>query len=772
MVNKITGDNLNLFSSGNCDFAYEFLGCHKEIKDKKEGYVFRVWAPNANSVSIAGEFTNWGENPIKMQKIGHGIWEGFSQSAKQYDSYKYLIEKPNGDTVYKSDPYGFHTEVRPGTASKVYDLDGYVWKDESYRKSVSQKNILKEPVNIYEVHLGSWKRRSDGSFLSFAELSKQLVSYVKKMGYTHIELMPVSEYPFDPSWGYQVTGYYAVTPRYGTPKDFMAFVDECHKEGIGVILDWVGAHFPKDENGLYEFDGTRCYEYQSDLKNEHPDWNTRIFDYGKGEVVSFLISNAVFWVDKFHIDGIRVDAVASMLYLDYGRRGGAWQPNIHGENINLEAVEFLKNLNSAIFKKNKSVLTIAEESTAFPMVTKPGYDGGLGFNFKWNMGWMNDMLRYMSLDPLFRKNNHNNLTFSLTYAFSENFVLPLSHDEVVHGKCSMISKMPGEYEDKFNNLRAFYGYMMAHPGKKLMFMGDEFAQFIEWDFAKELDWFILDYDLHKKMQTYVKDLNKFYLDNPPLWQNDTDWSGFSWIACDDYEKSIVSFRRIDSEGNELIVVCNFCPVERTNYRIGVPFDGKYTQVFSSDSKKYGGETVRLKSYKSEKEPMHGFENSIVLTIAPMSVTFYKVEKKVEKKGKKERHPSKKAELKAETVKNIKKSKKGEIPEIKAEKADNPKAAESAEKVSAAEDAKKEVAPKAEEKRQVAASGEEITAKAVKTAKTETKAVSENIKSDKKAEEKAEEKAVLSADKEAKSVKKAKEKTAAKAKKAAKIKKKK
>ena len=736
MADKITSDNLKLFSSGNCDFAYEFLGCHKEIKDKKEGYVFRVWAPNANSVSIAGEFTGWGENPVKMEKIGYGIWEGFSDSAKQYDSYKYLIEKPNGDTVYKSDPYGYHTEVRPGTASKVYDLEGYNWKDESYRKEASKKNILEEPVNIYEVHLGSWKRHADGSFLTFDELSKELVPYVKKMGYTHIELMPVSEYPFDPSWGYQVTGYYAVTPRYGTPKDFMAFVDKCHAEGIGVILDWVGAHFPKDENGLYEFDGTRCYEYQSDLKNEHPDWNTRIFDYGKGEVVSFLMSNAVFWVDKFHVDGIRVDAVASMLYLDYGRRDGAWQPNIHGENINLEAVEFLKKLNSAVFKKNKNALTVAEESTAFPMVTKPGYDGGLGFNFKWNMGWMNDMLRYMSLDPLFRKNNHNNLTFSLTYAFSENFILPLSHDEVVHGKCSMINKMPGEYEDKFSNLRAFYAYMIAHPGKKLMFMGDEFAQFIEWDFAKELDWFILDYDLHKKMQNYVKDLNKFYLDNAPLWENDTDWSGFSWIACDDYEKSIVSFRRIDKNGNELVVVCNFCPVERTNYRIGVPYEGKYTQVFSSDARKYGGETARLKSYKSEGEPMHGFENSIVLTIAPMSVTFYKIEKKVHK-PKKEKNvkekvikekPSKKSELKAETEKSVKKAKaeikaeikKEEKTEVKAEVKKADKTAEKAVKVVKTEiKAEIKPEPKTETKAEVKAEAKK-TVKAKKTAKTKKK----------------------------------------------------
>ncbi len=625
-MNKITDDNLKLFLEGNCDFAYEFLGCHKDKKDGKNGYSFRVWAPNALKVFLVGEFTEWADNKIEMTKNFAGIWECFTSLPSEYQSYKYLIEKPNGDTAYKSDPYAYHTEVRPGTASKVYDIEGYKWNDKEYLKAQKKKNFLNEPINIYEVHLGSWKRNEDGSFLSFDVLSKELVSYVKKMGYTHIELMPISEYPFDPSWGYQVTGYYAVTPRYGTPKEFMAFVDECHKQGIGIILDWVGAHFPKDENGLYEFDGTCCYEYLSPLKNEHPDWNTRIFDYGKGEVMSFLISNAVFWIEKYHIDGIRVDAVASMLYLDYGRQDGAWERNKYGDNINLEAVEFLKRLNSAIFAKNKAALTIAEESTAFPMVTKPGYDGGLGFNFKWNMGWMNDMIRYMSLDPLFRKNNHNNLTFSLTYAFSENFVLPLSHDEVVHGKCSMINKMPGEYEQKFANLRAFYAYMMAHPGKKLMFMGNEFAQFIEWDFAKELDWFILEYDLHKKMQAFVKDLNNFYLENASLWQNDADWMGFSWIACDDYEQSVVSFRRIDKKGNEIIAVCNFCPVERKNYRIGVPKKGAYKQVFSTDSKKYGGNSVRLKTVKSEKVAMHGFDNSINITLAPMSVVYYKMEK--------------------------------------------------------------------------------------------------------------------------------------------------
>lgn len=624
---SITGAALDkefeLFTQGKNFYAYNIMGCHTFEKDGKKGHIFRVWAPNAKSVRLVGDFNDWNENALFMDRNRFGIYEAFVTGLETYDSYKYCIETKEGTLLYKSDPYGYHFEVRPGTASKVYDIDGYKWNDGAYRRSISNKKVLNKPINIYEVHFGSWKKRDDGGFLSFAEMGDDLISYVKKMGYTHIELMPMSEYPFDPSWGYQVTGYYAVTSRFGIPHDFMEFVDKCHKEGIGVILDWVGAHFPKDSNGLYEFDGTYLYEYADPLKNEHPDWNTRIFDYGRGEVMSFLISNVVFWLNKFHIDGIRVDAVASMLYLDYGKQDGTWRANKDGGNINLEAVEFLKTLNSAAFGENRSVLMIAEESTAFPMITKPGYDGGLGFNLKWNMGWMNDMLGYMSTDPLFRKGNHNALTFSLTYAFSENFVLPLSHDEVVHGKGSMIGKMPGEYDDKFHNLRAFYGYMMAHPGKKLSFMGNEFAQFIEWDFSKGLDWVLLNYDRHKQMQTYVRDLNKFYLDHKELWENDFDWNGFGWISCDDNSQSIISFRRIDKKGNEIICVCNFCPVKRENYRIGVPYQGKYKPVFSSDDKKYGGNGTKLEVLKSEKESMHGFENSVKMTIPPMSTVFYK-----------------------------------------------------------------------------------------------------------------------------------------------------
>jgi len=623
MKNIVTDEEFRLFLEGKNFYAYKFMGCHIHEENGQNGYIFRVWAPNAKSVRLVGSFNNWNNNDIFMCRNAFGIWEVFVADLNVYDTYKYCVETKDGNFVMKADPYGYHCEVRPDNASKVYNLDGYKWNDAAYRRAKSNKKMLNNPINIYEVHLGSWKKREDGNFCTFNEIGDDLIAYVKKMGYTHIELMPVSEYPFDPSWGYQVTGYYALSSRYGVPHDFMSFVDKCHNEGIGVIIDWVGAHFPKDENGLYQFDGTCCYEYADPLKNEHPDWGTRIFDYGRGEVMSFLISNVIYWLKEYHVDGIRVDAVASMLYLDYGKNDGQWRANKDGGNINYEAVEFLRRLNAAAFSESKSVLMIAEESTAFPMITKPGYDGGLGFNLKWNMGWMNDMLSYMSQDPFFRKGNQNAITFSLTYAFSENFILPLSHDEVVHGKCSMIGKMPGEYDEKFNNLRAFYGYMMAHPGKKLMFMGNEFAQFIEWDYAKPLDWMLLEYDKHKKMQTFVKELNAFYLDNKPLWQNDVDWNGFKWIACDDNEQSIISFRRIDKNNDEVICVCNFCPVKRDNYKIGVPKEGKYKPVFSSDAKKYGGNGTKLKIVSSKKDPMHGFEDSISITIPPMSTVYYK-----------------------------------------------------------------------------------------------------------------------------------------------------
>ena len=613
-------DKIRSFTGGGNFKSYEFLGCHKAEK----GFIFRVWAPRAASVHLCGDFNFWNTSALPMKNIGGGIWEAVAENAAVYDNYKYYIEKQNGGFVYKSDPYAYHTCTRPENASKVYEIEGYDWHDSPYLSSLDGENTLDKPMNIYEVHLASWRKHKDGNYLTYKEAATELSAYVKKMGYTHIEIMPVTEYPYDPSWGYQVTGYFAPTSRFGTPKDFMEFVDICHQNGIGIILDWVGAHFPKDEYGLYEFDGGACYEYEDPLKNEHPDWNTRIFDYGRSEVISFLISSAVFWIEKYHIDGLRVDAVASMLYLDYGKENGQWRRNREGGNINLEAVEFLKKLNSEVFCARPSALMIAEESTAFPAVTKPPYDGGLGFNYKWNMGWMNDMLSYMSSDLLFRKGLHRNITFSLTYAFSENFILPISHDEVVYGKCSMISKMPGEYKEKFDNLRAFYGYMAAHPGKKLLFMGNEFAQFSEWDFTKELDWQLLSYDSHKKMQKYVKDLNMFYLSRSELWENDFDWSGFEWISNDDSDQSVISFIRTDKHSKRLLIVCNFCPVKREKYRLGVPVSGIYKPVFSSDYLKYGGSGTRIRSVKSQKIPFHGRRESISITVQPMSTVFYEI----------------------------------------------------------------------------------------------------------------------------------------------------
>lgn len=619
-------ESMYLFNNGTNYESYRMLGAHKTSTEKDgNGYLFSVWAPNAKSVSVVCDGNGWDRNLGRMTKhISSGIWEVFIPGITEGQNYKYSIESFDGKIVLKSDPYAFASEVRPATASVTTDLS-YSWNDEAWLSNRKATAPYDKPINIYEMHFGSWKRKDDGENYTYTEMIDELIPYIKSMGYTHIELMPICEYPFDGSWGYQVTGYYSANSRYGSPTELMAFIDACHQNDIGVIMDWVPAHFPKDEHGLAMFDGTHLFEHPDSRRGEHKEWGTLVFDWTKTEIFSFLISNAIFWLSEYHIDGLRVDAVSSMLYLDYNRRDGEWLPNKYGGKENLEAIDFLQKLNIAVFSRFPNVLMIAEESTAWGGVTMPVNAGGLGFNFKWNMGWMHDMLDYMQCDPLFRKGNHTKLTFPMMYAFSENYILALSHDEVVHGKRSLLDKMWGSYEEKFAELRLLYAYMYAHPGKKLLFMGGEFGQFIEWRYDEQLDWLLDKYELHRKMRKYCAKLNEFYKEHPAFFEIEReqgDWRGFKWLNANDASNSVLSFMRISENQSEKIAVAiNFTPVERKKYMIGVPEEGEFTVVMSSDSKSFGGSGKGTKKCKTAKKPCGDYPYSISVDLPPLSAVY-------------------------------------------------------------------------------------------------------------------------------------------------------
>ncbi len=609
--------------------AYEKLGSHLVQMNGKTGVSFGVWAPNARQVTLIGDFNGWDTAAHPMHSSDSGIWSLFIPELPEFSVYKYHITARDGQAFDKSDPYGFAMEERPNTGSVVVNLDTYQWQDTQWLHKREQMQGLTRPLSIYEVHLGSWKKIPDeqwGSrYLSYRELAETLIPYVLEMGYTHIELLPIAEHPFDGSWGYQVLGFFAPTSRFGTPADCMYFIDQCHQHGIGVILDWVPAHFPKDGAGLNWFDGTHLYAHADPLQGEHPDWGTMIFNYGRNEVRSFLMSNALFWLDKYHIDGLRVDAVASMLYLDYSREDGQWVPNKYGGRENLEAISFLQKTNEMVHGAYPGILTIAEESTSWPMVSRPTYIGGLGFSLKWNMGWMHDTLDYMEKDPIHRHFHHNQLTFGMLYAFHENFVLPLSHDEVVHGKGSMLGKMPGDEWQKFANLRAYYGFMWSYSGKKLLFMGNDFGQWQEWNHDQGLEWDALNAPMHAGLKRYVRDLNLVYRNEPALFENDFEWDGFSWIDANDAENSVLSFVRLaEDKNNFLIIICNFTPVVRKNYVVGVPAEGRYKVLINSDLEIYGGSGVHgNEAVHSREEPAHGRPCSLELTLPPLATMILK-----------------------------------------------------------------------------------------------------------------------------------------------------
>lgn len=618
--------DVSLFNEGKHYKIYEKMGAHAMTVDGVAGVLFSVWAPNAERVSVVGNFNNWDGRRHPMRKLDYsGIFELFIPGKYIGEIYKYEVCSKSGNVFMKSDPYAFSSEVRPANASKIVDLS-YKWKDSAWMSSREKTNKVSQPISIYEMHLGAWKKPDDGrEFYGYRDIAVNLADYLNMMNYNYVELMPIMEHPYDPSWGYQVTGYYAPTSRYGDPTDFMYFVDYLHGKGIGVIIDWVPAHFPKDAHGLGNFDGTHLYEHEDPRKGEHPHWGTYIFNYGRNEVRNFLVANALYWAEKYHVDGIRMDAVASMLYLDYGRENGQWIPNEYGGNENFEAIDFIKEVNRKMHEDYKGVMMIAEESTAWPMMTHPVEEGGLGFDFKWNMGWMNDFLGYIQLDPLYRKYHHNELTFSMVYEYSENFMLVLSHDEVVHEKGSMISKMPGGYEDKFSNLRVAYGYMMTHPGKKLLFMGQEIAQFAEFNEAQEIDWSLFEFDAHVFMQGYVKELNNLYQTEPALYELDGNPDGFCWLNNSSANASLLSFiRRGKKAEDALVVICNFTPIEHKTYKLGVPSGGKWQEIFSSDNARYGGEGRNNKAAKqAKKEDCDGQEHYISVNVPPLSISVFK-----------------------------------------------------------------------------------------------------------------------------------------------------
>lgn len=614
-------NDICLWATGGAKRAYLALGCR--YMEELKAYRFALWAPHARRVSVVGDWNGWDGSNSPMTLDDNGIWTTFIPGLSQGMIYKYRVVGADENVVLKADPFAFHSETGPATGSKVWDLGGYEWKDSGFIAARRDRDTSHSPMSIYELHIGSWKKGETEVFPNYRRVADELAKYCTDMGYTHVELMPVTEYPFEGSWGYQVTGYFAPTSRYGTPQDFMYFVDRLHRDGIGVIMDWVPAHFPKDEHGLLRFDGTPLFECAEPIMAEHPEWGTLIFDYAKPQVRSFLISSAMFFFDVYHIDGIRVDAVSSMLYLDYGRKAGQWKPNRDGSNINPGAVDFLRALNTAVLTEHPGCVTIAEESTAFPLVSRPPYAGGLGFSFKWDMGFMHDTLNYLSLDPYFRSRNHSRLTFSMMYAFSENFILAFSHDEVVHGKKSMIDKMWGDYDTKFASLRTLWGYQFAHPGKKLMFMGSEFAQFIEWDYKKGLDWLLLDYPKHEGMRKYVRSLNRLYAESPAFWEQDDSWDGFLWLNVDDAERSSIAFMRT-AKNSSVICACNFTPVRYDNFVIGLPENGVLREILNSDDADFGGTGVRnAPRIRAENEPFLDLRYSAKITLPPLSTVWFR-----------------------------------------------------------------------------------------------------------------------------------------------------